>query len=166
MNASLKCPKEQMSLIIMDTFKGQDNDVILDLCQKNFCQVVIVPHNLTNWFQPLDITVNKPVKSFISNKYNEWFSMLVSQQLDKGTQPVDVQVSLGLTEMKVMHAKWILELYNYLCRQNKIILNGFKAASFSEVVESANTVLEKIENPFSEQQIWTIAYALLSLSRL
>ena len=43
------------------------------------------------------------------------------------------------------------ELYNYLCRQNDIILNGFKAAGITEAVESANTVLERIENPFSEQ---------------
>ena len=76
--ASLKCPKEQISLIIMDTFKGQNNDVILDLCKKHMCQVVIVPHNLMNKFQPLDITANTPVKSFISNKYNEWFSKQVS----------------------------------------------------------------------------------------
>ena len=149
--ASLKYPKEQMSLIIMDTFKGQDNDVILDLCEKHMCQVVIVPHNLTNKFQPLDITVNKPAKSFISNKYNEWFSKQVSQQLEKGIQPADVKVSLGLIELKVMHAKWILELYNHLCHQNEIILNGFKAASITEEVEPANTVLERIENPFSKQ---------------
>ena len=38
--------------------------------------------------------------------------MQVSQQLEKGIHPADVQVSLGLTEMKVMQAKWILELYN------------------------------------------------------
>ena len=38
--------------------------------------------------------------------------MQVSQQLEKGIQPADVQVSLGLTEMKLMQAKWILELYN------------------------------------------------------
>ena len=77
--ASLKYPKEQMSLIIMDTFKGEDNDVILDLCEKHMCQVVIVPHNLANKFQPLDITANKPAKSLISNKYNEWFSKQLSQ---------------------------------------------------------------------------------------
>ena len=118
-----------MSLIILDTFKGQDNDVILDLCQEHFCQVVIVAHNLTNRFRPLDITVNKPTKSFISNKYNEWFCMHFSQKLEKGIQPADVQVSLGLTELKVMHAKWILELCNYLYRQNGIMLNGSKVAT-------------------------------------
>ena len=82
-----------MSLII----KGQDNDVVPDLCQKHFCQVIIVPHNLTNSFEPFDIIVNKSAKLFVSNKYNDWFSMQVSQQLEKIMQPVDVQVSLGLT---------------------------------------------------------------------
>ena len=62
---SKKYPKEQMSRS-KDTFKGQDNDIVLNLCKKHFCQVVIVPHNLTNKFQSLDITVNKPAKSFIS----------------------------------------------------------------------------------------------------
>ena len=131
---SLKYPKEQMSLIIMDAFKRQDTDGILDLCGKHMCQVVIVPHNLRNKFQQLDITVNKPTKSFISNKYNEWLSKQVSQQLEKG-----------------IHAKWILELYNDLCHQNEIILNDFKAASITEAVESANAALERIENPFSKQ---------------
>ena len=60
-----------MPLIIMDTFKGQNNDVILDLCEKHMWELVIAPHNLTNTFQPLDITVNKPTKSFNLNKYNE-----------------------------------------------------------------------------------------------
>ena len=127
----------------MDTFKGQDNDVIL--CERHMCQVAIVPHNLTNKFQPLDITVKKPIKSFISNKHNEWFSKQVSQQLEKGIQPADVKVSLGLIELKVMHAKWIMELYNHLYNQNEIILNRFKAAGITETVESANTVLERIE---------------------
>ena len=138
--ASLKYPKEKMSLIIMDTFKGEDNDVILDLCEKHMCQVVIVPHSLSNKFQPLDIAINKPVKSFISDNYNEWFSKQVSQQLEKGMQPADVKLSLGLTELKAMHAKWILELYNHLCHQNEIMLNGFKAASITVAVESTNTV--------------------------
>ena len=64
---SLKYLKKQMSLIIMDTFKRQDDDVILDLCQKHFWQVVVVPHSLTNRFQSLVITVHKPAKSFISD---------------------------------------------------------------------------------------------------
>ena len=44
---------EQHALIIMDTFKGQDNDTLKKLCAENNCDVVMIPHNLTNKFQPL-----------------------------------------------------------------------------------------------------------------
>ena len=63
-------PEDQRSLIIMDTFKGQDNEEMKRLYAKNNCELIIVPHNLTNKFQPLDISINKSAKKFISNKFN------------------------------------------------------------------------------------------------
>ena len=68
-------PEEQYALIIMDTFKGQDNDRLKELCSENYCEVAIVPHNITKKFQPLDISVNRAAKAFIQNMYNEWFQM-------------------------------------------------------------------------------------------
>ena len=53
-------PKEQMSLVAMDTFKGQGNNDSRELCAKNNCEIVIISHNLTN--KPLDLNVNKPVR--------------------------------------------------------------------------------------------------------
>ena len=73
-------PQEQRSLGIMDTFKGQDNGVIKEFCSKNRCEIVIVPHNLTNKFHPLDLTVNKAAKAFIQNRYNGWCSDQVARQ--------------------------------------------------------------------------------------
>ena len=49
--------KEQMSLVVIDTFKGQDDDERRKICAKNSCEIVIIHHNLTNKFQPLDIRV-------------------------------------------------------------------------------------------------------------
>ena len=43
-------PKEQQSLIVIDTFKGQDNAEIKALCSKCDSKLVIVSHNLTNKF--------------------------------------------------------------------------------------------------------------------
>ena len=37
-------PKEQISLVIMDTFKGQDNDKMRKLCAEDSCEIVIIPH--------------------------------------------------------------------------------------------------------------------------
>ena len=81
---TMNYPKEQTLFIIMDMFKGQDNKVIMDLCKKFFCHALIIPCNLTNKFQPLDITVNRPAKSFIANKYNACFASEVKKQLVKG----------------------------------------------------------------------------------
>ena len=46
---------DHMTLMIMDIFKGQDNDAIADLCTDNNWAIVIVPHKLTSKFQPMDI---------------------------------------------------------------------------------------------------------------
>ena len=99
-------PDEQMSFIIMDTFKGQDNDEVAKLCRKNNCALIIATHNLTNKFQPLDITVNNPAKGFIKDKYNMWYTEQVAKQLNEVNAPADVEVSLNLSEIKPLHAKW------------------------------------------------------------
>ena len=58
-------PEDQHSLIIMDTFKGQDYKDLKQLCAKNNCELVIVPHDLMNKFHPLDISINESGKKFI-----------------------------------------------------------------------------------------------------
>ena len=65
----------------MDTFKEQGNDTLKKLCAENNWDVVIVPHNLTNKFQSLDLSVNKAAKSSIENKYNDWFADQVFTKL-------------------------------------------------------------------------------------
>ena len=141
-------PDEQMSLIIMDTFKGQGNDEVAKLCRSNNCALIVVPHNLTNKFQPLDITVNKPAKSFIKDKYNMWYPEQVAKQLNEGKAPADVEVSLNLSEIKPLPAKWIYEMHEYLRGRSGLVLNGFESAGITEAVEKSSEVFERIDNPF------------------
>ena len=129
----------------MDTFKGQDNYEVAKLCHKNNCALIIVPHNLTNKFQPLDITVNKPAKSFVKDKYNMWYTEQLAKQLNEGKAPADVKVSLNLSEIKSLHAKWIYEMYKYLQGRSDLVLNGFESAGVTEAVEKSNEVFERIE---------------------
>ena len=137
-----------MSLIIMDTFKGQDNDEVAKLCRKNNCALIIVPHNLTNKFQPLDITVNKPAKSFKKDKYSMWYTEQVAKQLNEGKASADVKFSLNLSKIKPLHAKWVYEMYEYLRRRSDLVLNGFESVGITEAVEKSNEDFEIIENPF------------------
>ena len=72
--------KYQSSLIIMDTIKGQDNDEMKRLSTNSNCELVISPHNLTNKFQPLDISINQATEKLISSKFNTWHADRVSKQ--------------------------------------------------------------------------------------
>ena len=76
----------------MDTFKGQDNDTLRELCGENNCDVVILPHNLTNKFQPVNLFISKEGgRMSLQNKYNDWFADQVSTQ-QNGTDPTDVKI--------------------------------------------------------------------------
>ena len=71
-------PKDQNSLIIINTFKGEDNGTLKQLCSRINWKIVIISHNLTNKFQPLDIRITKAEKK---SQYNNWFLNKVSFQL-------------------------------------------------------------------------------------
>ena len=92
------------------------------LCAKNNCGVVIVPHNLTNEFQPLDLSVNKAAKSFIQNKYNDWFADQIFTQLQNGKDPTDVKISSKLSDLKPIHARWIVDWYNHVIKEKEMIV--------------------------------------------
>ena len=77
-----------------------------------------VPRNPTNKFQLLDFTINKTAKAFIQNRYNDWFSDQVARQLKSGNDTTDIKVSLMLSDLKPLHAKWILDLYNHIEGEN------------------------------------------------
>ena len=114
------------------------------------CESLIVPHNLTKKFQPREISVNKTAKAFIQNQYHDWFSNKVSVQLKKGTDPADIKITSKLSNLKPLHASWIVDLYKHLSDNQEIIVDGFDSTEISEAVTKASTVLDKVENPFRE----------------
>ena len=110
-------------------------------CAKTSCEIVIIPQNLTNKFQPLDISVNKAAKSFISDKYNFWLANKMSKQLTARNVATDVKVSLKLP---------VIDLYNTLTDDNEMAINGFRSARITEVTENAKNLVEKVEKPLKE----------------
>ena len=55
----------QSVLLTMDVFRGQITNDVTSLLTKHNVHVVLVPANMTQLFQPLDLTVNKHCKSFL-----------------------------------------------------------------------------------------------------
>ena len=73
-----------MALVIFDTVKGHEEDGMesLALLQENNVLSVIVPSNCTDLLQPLDLSVNKPLKDPLRRSFQSWYSEQVSKQLD------------------------------------------------------------------------------------
>ena len=62
----------------------------------------------------------------------------------------DVKVTLKLSMIKPLHAKWIVDLHHHLKAHKEMIVNGFGAAGIFEPIENAQPIAEKVENRFKE----------------
>ena len=57
------------ALLIFDDFNGQCTEQLLKLLESRNIHTVIIPANCTDRLQPLDISVNKPVKHFYEESF-------------------------------------------------------------------------------------------------
>ena len=150
---SLSLSKDAKALLIFDAFKGQTTPAINDLLKDNNCTAQHVPNNHTNLFQPLDISVNKSAKSFISDKYQEWYASEVTSQLGKGIDSYNVKVDVKLTTLKPIHARWIIDFYKHMQTSGSKVKAGFRKAPISEASKEAEALIDLCDNPFQEIEI-------------
>ena len=111
-------------LVILDEFKGQTTNRVLNLLQSNDLMYIIIPPNCTDQLQLLDVSVNRAAKQFLRNKFENWYTdnIVAQKSADKDVEPVDMKLSI----VKPIAAKWMIDLYNYLVANPQIIKNGFK----------------------------------------
>ena len=118
----------QAALLIWDVFRGQKTTPVLDILKENNIITEYVPNNMTNYYQPLDCTINKWTKDFLKAKFSTWFSKQVQKHLDKGIALEDIDIRFQLTTMKPLHANWLIDLYNELTspRAKDVIIGGWE----------------------------------------
>ena len=66
---------EHPALAIFDIFKGQQTEDIRGMLEKENILIVPVPPNCTDRLQPMDLSVNKPLKEFMRKKFQEWYAI-------------------------------------------------------------------------------------------
>ena len=66
--------------------------------------------------------------------------------------PGNVKVSLKMSDLKPLHARWIVEMHDYLKQKKESILNDFDKAGITKAATSANEVFMRTENPFTEKR--------------
>ena len=104
---------------------------------------------MTHTFQPLDLIVNKHCKTFLKNLFSEWYSRQIENELPLGKKIEDVNIQFRLTTLNTLHAKWLLEFYNYITSDAgaEIILNGWKGAGIYDALKMSAAALPSL-HPF------------------
>lgn len=131
-------------LLIADVFKAQWTDKVKDLVEKHHGKMVPVPHNMTNYFQPLDLTVNRSCKSFLRDQAQTWYAEQVQAQIANGIAPENVSVDLKISILKPLHAKWVTKYYDHIRTRKEIIINGWRR---SGIIDALREQVHK-EDPF------------------
>ena len=150
---SLNLAFDHPALIIMDVFKGQMTCAVRELLNENHILLEKVPANLTYLFQPLDVQggPNGYVKRFMKKKFTLWYSDQVIRALDEGKDIKDVEISLKLSIVKPLHAKWLIEMYNHMTSSEgrDVCLKSWKVAG---ILDAAEKGLEELPNldPFHD----------------
>ena len=81
--------KDVPALVIIDNFKGQLTSKLNSILEANNIHVCLLPPNTMDVLQPLDISVNKPAKDFLRDKFQEWYAEKVMDQIDANADPDD-----------------------------------------------------------------------------
>ena len=110
----------------MDVFRGQITDDVIFLLRDNNIHYVLVPNSMTKLFQPLDLAVNKHCKSYLKQLFSEWYAQQIENQLSLRKKVEEIKIEFGLTTLKPLHAKWLVEYYNEITSENDsfVIING------------------------------------------
>ena len=79
-------------LLMCDVFKGQWTDQVQAVVRESKGKMIHVPNNWTPYFQPLDISVNKPCNDFLKNETQTWYSGEIVEQIKEGRLPHEIKV--------------------------------------------------------------------------
>ena len=107
---------------------------------------VMVPRNMTDLLQPLDLTTNVSFKKHEKRAFSEYFTFCIMEALK--TDP-----DRDGTTLKPRHAKVMTDLYHHIQfhKGKEIIKAGWKAAGITDILQNSRRNNENLikENPFT-----------------
>ena len=123
------------TLLLWDVFRAHRTEPVLEKLKMENIEVVFIPPNCTSELQPLDLSLNKPLKDHLKTKFTQWYSDQVCAQLASGRAIEAVKVDMSMSVIKPISANWIVFAYDCIRYVPDIICSGFCKAG---VVDALN----------------------------
>ena len=80
----------------MDVSQGQMTEDVLTVLKESNILLLRIPANMTNIFQPLDLTLNGSFKNFMRKKFSKLYSRQILHVLENESEVIDVKVDVKL----------------------------------------------------------------------
>jgi len=116
------------ALVLFDHFSGQTSQAIFDALGKHKLLYVLIPKTCTDRLQPMDLPVNKPIKTHLQSSFQKWYVSQIQKQIVQAPNSSLTPVDTRLSVIKPIHAQWLVDAYNSTKNRPDIIVNGFRAA--------------------------------------
>ena len=141
--------KDQAALLIMDVFKGQVSSPVMKVLSNNNILLQSVPAVFTYLFQPLNVEgePNGFVKRLMKRKFTDWYASQINLAMEEGKELETIEVPLKLSNIKPLHAKWLIEMYNEMTSDEgrKVCLKGWEVSEIKAAVEQGLSKLSCLD---------------------
>ena len=135
------------------SLKAKLTCAVRELLNENHILLEKVPANLKYLFQSHDVQggPNGYVKRFMKKTFTLWYSDQVIRALDEGKDIKDVDISLKLSIVKPLHAKWLIEIYNHMTSSEGRDV-CFKDCKVTGILDATEKGLDELQNldPFHD----------------
>ena len=135
MQVELKLSRTHSCLVIFDTFKGQTTPDFLKVLEQNSILAAEIFPNCTDWLQPLDLAVNKPLKDQMKRQFHQWYAEEVEKSINSSASDAEKLVDLKFSRLKPLGLKWLMEACSYV-EMNDFIKNGFFESGITTALSS------------------------------
>ena len=134
---ALKLAKTHPAVAILDCFKAQTTPAILTHLERHNIIPIHIRANCTDKLQPLDVSINKPLKDEMKRRFQTWYAAEVEKQLNDDIPIEQVKVEMPASIIKNKSARWMVSAWQALQRQPDVAINGYRKAG---IMNAVNTV--------------------------
>ena len=107
---------------------------MIDLINECNCLSVFVPPDVAHIFQPLDLAINSKAKRVLNKKSEASYSQKVIKLLSEGSDVYAANITLDLSVMTPIHARWLISFYDHMQNQVDLIKQSFYMAGIYDAI--------------------------------
>lgn len=139
--------KGKRALLLIDSFSAHETEEFIKLAHDNNVDIVIIPGGCTSKVQPVDVCLNKPLKSVIPNRWRVHVHSLVDTE-----ETIAPQDKLTPTTKPVL-AQWIMEGLDYFRQKPEMVKTSFLVCGITNSLDGSENYFVQCAKELEELQL-------------